>query len=81
MCLFYWSGLTVCMVHVRHHFYLACLPLYRNSATPPPTEMRITKYHGAHTGSQDLRCKLFITQIILQENWPLSVISFISYNL
>lgn len=69
----------LCMV--RHHFYLACLPLYHNSTTLQPMEMRITKYHGAHIGSQDPHCTLFIKKKILQENWPLSVISFISFNL
>lgn len=69
------------MCMVRRHFYLACLPLYHNSTILQPMETRITKYHGAHIGSQDPHCTLFIKKKILQENWPLSVISFISYNL
>lgn len=51
---------VVWMCMLRRHFYLACLPLYHNSTTLQPMETRITKYHGAHIGSQDPHCTLFI---------------------
>lgn len=51
---------VVWMCMLRRHFYLACLPLYHNSTILQPMETRITKYHGAHIGSQDPHCTLFI---------------------